>query len=170
MRITSRDGTRVTLQPQGYEFPPDTWNDEWDRWLMIGGHVQLDDRAWSFTDPCLLIIEAQQLGNWLRGAAAGDIRPQPLHQPGDQDQEPSLGFTEPLLTFFLGVHDPDLVVRVRFALEAAPPWLDRDDRFPPGGFDVDLQVDPVQLHQAADDWTSELDTLLSRLRPGSATP
>jgi hypothetical protein len=169
MRITGRDGTQVTLQPRGYEFPPDTWKSKWDKWLVIAGHVQLDDRAWSFTDPCLLIAEAQRLGKWLRTAAAGRRRPRPLHQPGDQEQKPSLGFIEPLLTFFLAVHDDGLVVRVRFALEAAPPWLDWDDRLPPS-FDVDLLVDPVQLHRAADDWTRELNTLVSRSRPGSGTP
>ena len=71
-----------------------------------------------------------------------------------------------MLTFLPDVHDDGLVVRVRFALEAAPPRLDWNDRLRTG-FEVDLLVDPVKLHRAADDWTRELNTLVSRPRPAS---
>jgi hypothetical protein len=166
MRIASHDAS-VTLRPQDFQFSPQTWTDQWDQWLMISGHVQHHGRAWSFSDPSLLIPEARELGSWLGAVADGTIQSRPLRDSAGEDDEPRLGFTEPNLAFDFGVgEESGLLLRCYFTLESAPPWLDHDDRLPPWGYVVDLQVDSAQLRRAADDWKAELAALLDRLPPG----
>src|SRR5262245_4655507 len=77
MRITAADGTAVTLQPHGWEFPAGIGDVDDDQWLVINGHVVIGDRDWSFTDPCLLLSEAYELAGWLQAAADGSLQPAP---------------------------------------------------------------------------------------------
>lgn len=125
MLIQERAGVAVRLRPLRWQFPPDAgaWD---DRWLIIAGAVDLRDRAWSFTDPCLVIDEARELAGWLRNAAKGRIAPSRTG-PGEQAQ-PSLSFMEPVLGFSVAAHgDNEVVVRAHVTAEAAPPWLRVED-------------------------------------------
>jgi len=156
MRIATSDGTAVTLQPRGWEYPPGPDDD--DLWLVITGHVVIGDRNWSFTNPCLTLDEANELAGWLRAAADGSLQPAPAPQPPTHDR-PQLGFIEPVLGFTLATRDQDaVVVRVSFAYEAAPPWADEDTRLGTGQL-LDLRVPPAVLTAAATQWTSELAAL-----------
>lgn len=159
MLIEERDGAAVRLRPQRWQFPPDAgaWD---DRWLIIGGTVDLRDRAWSFTDPCLLIEEARELIIWLRNAAEGRIAPSRT-EPGEEADQ-SLSFMEPALGFSIAAHrDNELVLRVHFAAEAAPPWLRVEDP-DSAQYVVELRVRPDELVAAATAWSRELDALPSR--------
>ncbi|MCU7722513.1 hypothetical protein ODJ79_02180 [Actinoplanes sp. KI2] len=148
MLIGGDDGVAVRLRPLRWQFPADAgaWD---DRWLVIGGAVEIRDQAWSFTDPCLLIEEAHELADWLRTAAAGR-------------GEPSLSFMEPALGFAIaGRSDTEVVLRVRFTAEAAPPWL-RADNPHSAQCTAELRLRPAQLLAAATAWSRELEALPSR--------
>jgi hypothetical protein len=161
MRLVARDGTSLTLHPLGYQFPAGTGPDD-DQWLVVSGRLRDGDRSWSFEEPCLLLDEAYELAAWLRRAAEGDVQPQPLAGSQDQGWEPSLRFTEPVLAFSVAARDDaGMVVRVHCSLEAAPPWLDEDQRAP-WGHVVALRVAPIELRQAAGQWTHELSLLPAR--------
>jgi hypothetical protein len=168
MRLIARDGTSLTLHPLGYQLPAGTGPDD-DRWLVIGGHLRVGDRSWSFEEPCLLVDEARELGAWLRRAAQGNVRAQALSEPPDREWEPSLRFTKPALAFSVAARDDaGLVVRVHCSLGAAPPWLEEDQRLP-WGYAVALRVDPIELQQAATQWTYQL-TELPPGRPPTPEP
>jgi hypothetical protein len=161
MRLIARDGTSLTLHPLRYQLAAGTGPDD-DLWLVIGGHLRVGDRSWSFEDPCLRIDEAYELSAWLRQAAEGDVRPQPMPDRPEEDWAPSLRFIEPVLAFSLAARDEaGVVVRVHCSLEAAPPWLDQDGRLP-WGYAVTLRVHPRELRQAATQWAYQLDTLPPR--------
>ncbi len=72
MLIEGHDCATVGVRPVRWQFPPDAgaWD---DRWLVIDGTVDLGDRTWSFTDPCLLIEEARELAVWLRNTGQDRI-------------------------------------------------------------------------------------------------
>jgi hypothetical protein len=167
--LVGADGVTVDLAPVCWEFPPDAGDGD-DRWLVIAGHVDLGDRGWSFTDPCLLMDEARALTGWLR--AAGErrigpdtrhpdpVRPDPVDDGGEPD--PSLSFLEPVLGFSLFDHSENKVtVGIHFMAEIAPPWLREDDPFTSSEI-VRLQVHPEALKAAANDWVRELDALPGR--------
>ena len=161
MRLIAQDGTSLILHPLRYQFAAGTGPDD-DRWLVIGGHLRVADRSWSFDDPCLRIDEAYELSAWLLRAAEGDVRPQPMPDRPERDWEPSLRFVEPVLAFSLAARDEGgAVVRVHCSLEAAPPWLDEDRRLP-WGQAVALRVPQLVLRQAATQWAYELDSLPPR--------
>jgi len=161
MRLIAGDGTSLTLHPRRYHSPAGSGRDD-DEWLVISGHLRVGDRSWSFQDPCLRIDEAREFSAWLRQAAEGNVQPQPLPELPGQDWEPSLWFTEPVLAFSVAARgDAGVVVRVHCSLEAAPPWL-HDDQRSPWGYAVVLRVDPVELLQAAAQWSYQLTTLAPR--------
>jgi hypothetical protein len=157
--IEESDGVAVRICPLRWQFPSDAgaWD---DRWLIIAGTVDLRGKAWSFTDPCLLIEEARELAVWLRHAAEGQVAPSRMRR-GEQ-AEPSLSFLEPVLGFSIAAHrDTEVVVRVHFTAEAAPPWLrDKDPHSAP--YVVELRQRPDELLAAATAWSEELDALPSR--------
>src|SRR6266545_4704857 len=141
MRLIAQDGTSLILHPLRYQFAAGTGPAD-DRWLVIGGHLRVADRSWSFEDPCLRIDEAYELSAWL------------------------LRFVEPVLAFSLAARDEaGAVVRVHCSLEAAPPWLDEGRRLP-WGQAVALRVPRLVLRQAATQWAYELDSLPPRV-PGA---
>ena len=142
-----------------WQFPSNAgaWD---DRWLIINGTVDLGERTWSFTDPCLLIEEARELTLWLRNAAEGRIAPSRT-APGEQT-EPSLSFLEPVLGFSVAAHrDDELVLHIHFTAEAAPPWL-RIENPHSAQCVVKLRQRPNELLAAATAWSEELDALPSR--------
>jgi hypothetical protein len=156
--ITGSDSVMVGLQPLRWQFPPDVgdWDDQW---LVIGGTVDMGDRSWSFSAPCLLISEARELAGWLRAAADGRIVCDPS---AIVEQAPSLGFMEPTLGFSLAArHDDELTMSTHFTAEAAPPWLRGAGRQRVRHV-VALQVPPDRLLVAADDWTRQINDLAPR--------
>jgi hypothetical protein len=157
--IKACSGPAVSLRPVRWQFPPDAgaWDDQW---LIVSGTVDLGDRTWSFTDPCLLVGEARELAAWLREVATGQVEPDEIAT--DHDGEPSLSFMEPPLGFSVSARDgEEFVVRISFAAEAAPPWLHNDD---PNSaqYPVELRLRSDQLLAAADTWVRELDALPTR--------
>lgn len=161
MLIEESDGVEVRLRPLRWQFPPDAgaWD---DRWLIISGTVEVRDQAWSFTEPCLLIDEARELAIWLRNAAEGRIAPSRTRPGEDTAAEPSLSFMEPVLGFSIAAHrDNELVVRVHFTAEAAPPRLRVEDPHS-AQYAVELRLRPDKLLAAATAWSQELDALPSR--------
>ncbi len=158
MLIQGSGGSAVRLRPVRWEFPPDVgaWDDQW---LVVGGAVDLGDRSWSFSHPCLLIGEARELAAWLHAVAEGGV--EPGGSAAGPDGGSSLEFLEPLLAFSATARTgDDLVVRVRFTAEAAPPWL-REDPLSVGCA-VELRLTADRLRAVADAWTHELDALPRR--------
>jgi hypothetical protein len=155
--IEGSNGITVSLRPVRWQFPPGTgaWDDQW---VIISGTVDLGDRSWSFTDPCLLIGEARELATWLHKAARGEVEPR---NAADHDGEPSLSFVEPKLGFSItSCGDDELDLLIIFATRAAPPWLRDDPKC--DQYAVEVRLQPSQLLSAADAWTQELNALPSR--------
>lgn len=135
-------GSTVELTIQGYQFPDASSRsrsfDHDANWLEIHGVIDIDGVGWSFEDPCLLTVEAQELGRWLRDAARGGSLK-------------DLWFLEPNLVFGLDDKTAECVtVRVTFSHESAPP----DDSGAPD--QVILRLTPQELATAAAEWENEL--------------
>jgi hypothetical protein len=113
----------LRLTVERYQFP-EILNDEWDsNWLIIAGAAVLDEKSWSFRDPCLTTFEMQWLADWLDQIAAGEAKPT------------SCGFTEPNLDF---ERLSDESIRIGFSLESLPPWIDRAGDFGEVGFSIPI--------------------------------
>jgi hypothetical protein len=160
MHIAGTKDTWLDLRVSGYQYQQVT-NDLDAQWLMIKGKGSVSGHTWSFTDPSLMIDEAQALTRWLHAAAAGHVQPRQLPARPDQEWAPDLWFTEPVLAFSLGSGPSGLLLRVSTSLEAAPPWAGRDERAP-WGYPIDLQLTAADLEQAASDWANDLSTLPPR--------
>ena len=52
----------VRLSILRYQFPHITTGEYDANWLIIRGHVSLDDRSWTFSDPSLTTFEALRRG------------------------------------------------------------------------------------------------------------
>jgi hypothetical protein len=87
------------------------------------GEVNLGTKAWSFRDPCLTTSEVAGLAQWLDQLVDGAAL------------NPYYSFTEPNLQFD---RVSDRAIRVSFALECAPPWAERGDRWTKHGFEVPI--------------------------------
>lgn len=119
------EGSRGSLRigVERYQFPEIT-DDYWDsNWLIITGDAVLDDKSWSFRDPCLTTFEMERLADWLDQVSSG------------QCEKAFCGFTEPNLDF---ERVSATAVRVAFSLEALPPWSKRDGDFGEIGFEVPI--------------------------------
>jgi hypothetical protein len=113
--------TSLRLSILRYQFPQITTGEYDANWLIIRGHVSLDDRSWTFSDASLTTFEVRQLADWLDSLARGD------------EVEPQCDFIEPNLQF---ERNSDKTIRVSFALESAPPWAKPDDSWNEHGFEV----------------------------------
>ncbi|MEE1785650.1 hypothetical protein PUR71_22480 [Streptomyces sp. SP17BM10] len=153
---------RLDLRPRSYQFGTARGESFDDNWLVIVGAAAAPQGSWRFVEACLTTWEARRISRWLRAAA------DPARSPG------ALAFTEPLLAFGLAEEQPTdgrRLVRVRFALEAAPPWVDldaededededgdgdgdADDEWP--GYTAEFLLSPSELRAAADTWDAEL--------------
>lgn len=121
-----------------YEFP-EIKDDKWDsNWLVVFGEAYIDGRRWRFECPCLGTIEVGALAEWLHNVANGD-------------EVDEIDFIEPNLEFGLLARSH---VRVSFALESAPPWVDGYDLDNRIGFDVTIGP---HLAKAAADLKCQLD-------------
>lgn len=89
LMLCSRDGTRLELDVEGYQFPADVESPlpELDlNWLVIRIKARdSEGREWAATDPSLLSSELADLAGWVSAHAAG---------PG---AFPSIQFMEPCL-------------------------------------------------------------------------
>ncbi len=84
------------------------------RWLRVHGDIRCERGNWTFMDECLTEPEGATLIQWL------GQRPWP--DGADLDD-----FIEPCLAFGArGVRDGRMILQVKFAAEASPPWL-RDE-------------------------------------------
>ncbi|PRY52883.1 hypothetical protein BCF74_13123 [Knoellia remsis] len=118
---------------------------------MIEGTVRrATGEVFTFRDPCLLTVEALELGSWLKEAAAGLIAPSPQHNERDL-----LVFLEPNIAFSVEAWNlEEVVMRVHLSLEASPPWAEPDTEL----FDTieRLRLSPADVHVGADAWLAEL--------------
>jgi hypothetical protein len=159
VRITGDGGVTVELEPLKWQFPADAG--EWDdRWLVIRGRIDLGNRSWSFTDPCLLMTDARELARWLHDVSEGRIGAS--RRECDGDPEPDLVFLEPALGFSVAEYQETRpVVRIHLAAEAAPPWLRAEDPHL-ARLAVELVTRTSQLAAAASDLTEQLNDLPAR--------
>ena len=132
----------VELRPVRYQFPArgDRYD---DNWLVVEGTVTTPEGSWTFTDACLLTDEAREISDWLRSRAA------------------DLEFIEPVLAFSresLGSHQSE-AIRVHLSHEAAPPWLEGDDRL--DAHVIEIRAAEAAIQHAADTW----DRLLAPFPP-----
>ncbi|MBP5113256.1 hypothetical protein HUS82_26855 [Pseudomonas protegens] len=105
---------RVELDILGYQFPGS--HDHLDaNWLMVQGRIEHPQGDWRFKDACLRTHELDQLAQWLQALDQPEGPPRPCW------------FTEPCLAFhYLGGPEPQ--IQIHFCLEAAPPWLNPEQR------------------------------------------
>lgn len=167
MELIGADGTQVRLRLLGYQFPDavgDARGDYDANWLIVGGSVRLAaGRTWTFTDPALLTWEAGELGEWLAGAARGQVKVVSQEQAAvlpDSDETPDGAaiFVEPNLAFSVagyngngledagghGGADGTVSLRVHMAYESAPDWAE--------DIIVELTCPREMVLRAAQDW------------------
>ena len=122
MKLVSVDGSSLELALDGYQFPATenaAFGKDWDsNWVHVRGSVSLPDgRTHQFRDPCLTTWEARHLLEWLTAVRRSAIT-------GSPDNEPSLDFTEPGISFGLERIAVDAVVlRVYLSYEAEPSFV-----------------------------------------------
>ncbi|MBV6703299.1 hypothetical protein [Kitasatospora aureofaciens] len=151
--ILTGSAHHLDLRPLCYQFGAARGEDHDDNWLVITGRAAAPEGSWRFVEACLLTWEAQGISRWLRTVAEPNRTPR------------ALDFLEPLLTFSLPADQPAdgrRLIHVRFALEAAPPWVDTDDEEDGDGEDdwpgytAEFLLTPAELHAAADAWDADL--------------
>ena len=141
----------ISLSPIGYQFPDMKVGDWHDlNWLRIAGKVEAPDGSWSFNDPCMLTTEAARLGEWLREAADGKVQPTAPNATGEI--YPSCDFTEPNVAFGVEVREAgDVILRVHFSLESAPPWSGDEQRVVSHQVFVRCWLSEESLRRSADE-------------------
>jgi hypothetical protein len=142
MKLKGDSGNAFELIILRYQFP-DVHEDRWDsNWLEVSGKVTTGEQSWRFSDPAVTTFELADLADWLEAVALGDAH--------DDEFE----FTEPNLAFFV-VRTPAPTLRVRFAHESAPPWIEaHDERM--AGVLVDFPLAETDLALAANDLRNAL--------------
>ena len=122
--------------------------------MQVSGNVTLaDGKTWAFRQPCLDTSEARELGDWLRGVAAGTEPPfRGIREPGGW-----LVFTEPNLGFTLEERTVGRVrIRVEFTGEVTPPRFGDGPEHAPNSYLVDLNPSAEEMAQAAESWMHDL--------------
>lgn len=110
MKLQGEKGIAFTLEIAGYR-SPEIADRFWEaNWLIVRCRIEHPRGGWSFSEPSLATFELQQLARWFDGTAQGSPDPKAGY------------FTESHLTF-LYAPPPVSAIEVRFAFEAAPPWL-----------------------------------------------
>ena len=131
MRLRAASGNSFELLVLRYEFP-DVTEDRWDaNWLVVSGKITTAENGWRFVHPCVTTFELADLAEWL----------ETLGSDGDQ-----YAFTEPNLLFTYST-EPAPVLRVRFAHESAPPWVQGE----PPDLTLDFPLDETDVRAAASD-------------------
>ncbi len=127
-----------------YQFPQITTGEYDANWLIIQGHVSVNDRSWTFRDPSLTTFEVRQLANWLEASERGE------------NAELRCDFIEPNLQF---ERISDKAIRVSLALESAPPWANPGESWSEHGFEVLIDK---HLKNAAERLRSQLQAFPER--------
>lgn len=153
MLLNAKNGVTIELRPVGYEYLPSPDSNWWDlNWLNIAGQVSCSQGSWTFTEPCLLTTEALQIASWLEGAADGVVKPTEANASGVIWPDPY--FVEPNLALGLAATAVgEVVLRVFFSLESAPPWLTSRG---PYQFHLECRLSQEAIRAAARQWTEEL--------------
>jgi len=111
LKLRAECGNSFELVVLGYEYP-DVVEDRWDsNWLVVGGRASTANQSWRFSAPCLTTFELTELADWIESLGS------------DPPDATDCVFTEPNLSFSYVV-TPEPVLRVRFAHESAPPWIE----------------------------------------------
>ncbi|MGW0857902.1 WapI family immunity protein [Streptomyces sp. NPDC002690] len=153
--ILGAGASRVELRPLRRQFAEARGNRYDDNWLIIGCKVTTPGGSWSFADPALLIHEAHQVTDWLRGVAAGSIAPCGPDEAGYLS--PDTWFVEPVLAFSLADRgEGGLVLRVHLSLEARPPVRQGEDEPDFYQYYVQVRTDAAGVLRAADEWDRAL--------------
>ncbi|MBV9278670.1 MAG: hypothetical protein JOZ41_01185 [Chloroflexi bacterium] len=141
MRLDDPSGQSLTLTIDGYEFP-EIQDHEYDaNWLVVTIHLAYAAGAYTASDPCLVTWEVGWLARWLENIAR------------DVLQSTVKYFIEPNLQLeHLPAEGDDVILRVRFSHEMAPPWTDRLE-----GVTLDFRVPRPQLAAAAASLRAQLD-------------
>jgi hypothetical protein len=157
--LNGTNGVTIELRPLEYEYPQSRDANWWDlNWLNIAGEVRCSEGSWNFTEPCLLTTEAIQLASWLQNAADGVVQPTAPNASGVIWPNPY--FVEPNLALGLAATAVDeVVLRVFFSLESAPPWLTSKG---PYEFHLECPLSADALRAAAHQWTEELQPFPER--------
>jgi hypothetical protein len=157
MILTSMSPGRVSLVPVTYQFPAHRSvgpGRDWDaNWLMIRGEVRHPDGStWTFTDPCLTVWEAHDLGDWLQAVADGAVAPR-----AGTEAPAGICFTEPdLAVSLLDRSETRCVLAVHVSLEALPPWLQGEGSPGNPSCTVALTLRPDDVVRAVAQWRQEL--------------
>jgi hypothetical protein len=116
MKLLGEGGNSLQLEVVGYQCAG-AMKDYWEaNWLIVRCKVGHPRGSWSFSGASLATFELERLARWFDGVA-----------DGNPDAEAGY-FTESHLTF-LYAPPPAAAIEVRFAFEAAPPWMtDRNHR------------------------------------------
>ena len=110
MKITSPDGSSLTLTILGYGFPELKDAPYDSNFLNIQIDVVASQGAWTAIDHCLLTYEVNQIATWFDEIAHGNQVP--TH----------LGFIEPMLDFHLIKDAEKHWLRIYFEGFLRPPW------------------------------------------------
>ncbi|GAA4881905.1 WapI family immunity protein [Kitasatospora terrestris] len=156
--ILADDAHYLQLSPVRYQFPTPMGNEFDDNWLIVRGDVTTPGGSWGFADPAMLRFEAEGVPRWLRAVADGRV---PVTAADDEDGR--VEFLEPVLGFSLAARDERAaVVRVHFALAAAPPWAEEHEQTALPSAVVEIRCTDRMLRAAADEWARELARLPER--------
>jgi hypothetical protein len=156
VRLVGQNGQSVALTPTRYEFPGAVSGEDAD-WVVVDGHAITHQGVWRFQDAALQASDGPIIGEWLLAAARSEVL------PTRPDQDPALTFLEPALGFSVASYGDQMVtLRVHLTYEAAPPWLNIDERLDIRSFFVELDIGMADLETAAADWNREAIALPRR--------
>ncbi|HUH83130.1 MAG TPA: hypothetical protein VLX85_00885 [Stellaceae bacterium] len=110
MKLVGAAGISFELVVVGYQAASNTIEYWSSNWLVATLRIHHPRGDWTYTGPSLATFELEQLAGWFEGVAQGHPDPKAGY------------FTESHLTF-LYAPPPASAIEVRFAFEAAPPWL-----------------------------------------------
>lgn len=124
----------------GYQFPAMAYEPYDSNWLIVQLNVSTVKGAWSIAEPCLLTYEVSRLANWFEKIGSGNF------------EEKECVFLEPVISFLVTESDQMKLLRVRFALEAHPPWAyEQNEYF------VEFTLSEVDLLMASKDLRKQLE-------------
>ena len=135
------------LNIAGYQFPAEETADYDSNWLVMKGVVVHPRGNWQFLDPLLLTYEVSRLADWLD---ALDQMP---------NSESTLAFIEPNLEFALLTSAETSVLRIAFALESRPPWVEVGE-----DWHIDFPIRGLDLTAAATSLRQQLSLYPQRAR------
>ncbi len=121
MRLSGNGKTSLHLSLEGYQFPNLLGTRFDSNWLIVRVEIHGASGSWTFVDPCLLTFEVEELAQWLRAAAEGDVPVVATRSDGQAASQ--LGFLEPFMGFGVAGRNHEVTsIRVHFSSGGAPPW------------------------------------------------